>query len=95
MFALAHAWTYISVFCAQVPEYLVHWQGYLHTENTWEPEANLEHNILLRIFLERCDSARAVGGCGTLPAPGVLSSARTRVKTCCCGAIGAEITADP
>ena len=35
------------------PEYLVHWEGYSHKENTWEPEANLRHNVLLDAFLDR------------------------------------------
>ena len=32
------------------PEYLVKWIGFDETQNTWEPEANLEGNLYLVQF---------------------------------------------
>jgi hypothetical protein len=34
----------------QVAEYLVHWEGFPHSENTWEPATNLANNVLLKAF---------------------------------------------
>ena len=34
----------------QITEYLVHWEGYPHSEDTWEPERNLMNNSLLKQF---------------------------------------------
>jgi hypothetical protein len=57
----------------KLPEYLVHWEGYPHTENTWEPAENLENNILLEAFLlkEKLDAQKTSPK--TLP-PTVLSA---------------------
>ena len=38
----------------------MHWEGYSHKENTWEPEANLRHNVLLESFLDKQKRERRI-----------------------------------
>lgn len=36
-----------------VTEYLVNWEGYPYSDNTWEPADNLTNNLMLADFLEK------------------------------------------
>ncbi|ODM93282.1 Chromobox protein 5 [Orchesella cincta] len=35
------------------PEYLLKWEGYPHSENTWEPKENVNHELILEFERER------------------------------------------
>ncbi|XP_049861332.1 uncharacterized protein LOC126355163 isoform X5 [Schistocerca gregaria] len=39
-------------------EYLIHWRGYPHSQDTWEPEENLDCEELIREFEERVNKAK-------------------------------------
>ncbi|XP_046995278.1 heterochromatin protein 1-like isoform X1 [Schistocerca americana] len=39
-------------------EYLIHWRGYPHSQDTWEPEENLDCEELIREFEERVKKAK-------------------------------------
>jgi hypothetical protein len=48
-------------------EYLVHWKGYSHEDDTWEPEVNVENCAgLIRQFHRECPSAPHGAGLETL-----------------------------
>lgn len=39
-------------------EFLVHWKGYTSTDNTWEPEENMQCIDLIKKFMDKVDKAR-------------------------------------
>jgi hypothetical protein len=38
-------------------EFLIHWKGFSHKEDTWEPERNLNCPELIEKFMEKVDKA--------------------------------------
>jgi chromobox protein 5 len=38
-------------------EFLIHWKGFSHKEDTWEPEKNLNCPDLIEKFMEKVDKA--------------------------------------
>lgn len=41
-------------------EFLVHWKGYANTDNTWEPEENMNCQDLIEKFMAKVQQAKAV-----------------------------------
>lgn len=41
-------------------EFLVHWKGYAATDNTWEPEDNMNCPDLIQRFMDKVNKAKAV-----------------------------------
>lgn len=40
-------------------EFLIHWKGFSHKEDTWEPEKNLNCPDLIEKFMEKVDKAKS------------------------------------
>jgi len=41
-----------------VREFLIHWKGFSHKDDTWEPEKNLSCPDLIEKFMAKVDKAR-------------------------------------
>jgi len=83
----------------KAPEYFVHWEGYPHSDNTWEPASNLKNNVLLKQFLKtqrksaidlavkkKAVVVRAVGGWGPTSAKHGVAKAVPAATTAAAGA---------